>query len=66
MIEAAKALIGAARRALDAGATTAAEIKDMQRVEIWLARLIADQDRLEHRHDDGDGDRGKGKGKPGR
>jgi hypothetical protein len=38
-----RALLGTAREALAAGATTADEILDMQRLEIWFARLVAEK-----------------------
>mgnify|MGYP001270300394 CR=1 FL=1 len=38
-----KDLLVTAREALAAGATTAAEIRDMQQVEIWFGRLLAEQ-----------------------
>jgi hypothetical protein len=43
LIPKAKALLVVAREALDAGATTAAEIRDMQQLEIWFGRLLAEQ-----------------------
>jgi len=46
LIRAAKALLDAAQKALAEGATSAAEIRDMQRLEIWLGRLLVEEDRL--------------------
>jgi hypothetical protein len=43
LIPKAKALLVVAREALEAGATTAAEIRDMQQLEIWFGRLLAEQ-----------------------
>ncbi len=38
-----KALLLTAREALENGATTAAEIRDMQQLEVWFGRLLAEQ-----------------------
>lgn len=43
LIPKAKALLVVAREALDEGATTAAEIRDMQHLEIWFGRLLAEE-----------------------
>lgn len=45
LIPAAKALLAAAQGALAEGATTAAEIRDVQRLEIWLGRLFVEEER---------------------
>lgn len=44
LVPAAKALLAAAQDALAEGATTAAEIRDMQRLEIWLGRLLVEEE----------------------
>jgi hypothetical protein len=46
LIDAAKALLARAQLALADGATSAAEIRDMQRLEIWLARMVVEKARL--------------------
>lgn len=38
-----KDLLVTAREALAAGATTAAELRDMQQLEVWFGRLLAEQ-----------------------
>ena len=38
-----KDLLVTAREALAAGATTAAEIRDMQQLQVWFGRLLAEQ-----------------------
>lgn len=43
LIEQAKALLATAQAALAEGATTAAEIRDMQRLEAWLGRLVVEE-----------------------
>jgi len=44
LIPAAKELLAVAQKALTVGATTAAEIRDMQRLEYWLGRLLVEQE----------------------
>lgn len=46
LIDSAKALLKRAQAALAEGATSAAEIRDMQRLEIWLARMIVEKAHL--------------------
>jgi hypothetical protein len=43
LIAEAKALLLTAQEALRVGATTAAEIRDMQRLEVWLGRLLVEE-----------------------
>jgi hypothetical protein len=43
LVPEARALLDTAREALAAGATTAAEIRDMQQLELWFGRLLVEQ-----------------------
>lgn len=45
LIAQAKALLSTAQEALGVGATTAAEVRDMQRLEVWLGRLLVEESR---------------------
>lgn len=43
LLGAAKGLLAVAQEALVSGATTAQEIRSMQRLEVWVARLVAEE-----------------------